>query len=296
MHELMLSVTGVGVGCMVGLTGIGGGALMTPILVLLFGIDPLTAVSSDLVASLVMKPVGSVVHARRGTVHTRLVLWLAVGSVPAAFSGVLILRALGDSADVQTALKHVLGVALFIAVCGIITRGLLARRDSERRSRNDPNPRLRVVPTVLVGVLGGVMVGLTSVGSGSLMIVLMMLLYPHLDTRVLVGTDLAQAIPLVASATLGHLLFGRVEFSLAGWLLLGAIPGVYLGARISSAGTSPVIRPALVVLLLLSASKLLGASNQLLAVIASVAVVAAIAVVTAGARNRPSASVELESA
>ena len=275
MHQLFLSLTGIGVGFAVGLTGIGGGALMTPILVLVFGIDPLTAVSSDLVASLVMKPVGSAVHAKRGTVHRSLVGWLSLGSMPAAFCGVLILRALGDSAEVQHDLKLVLGCALLLAVAGIAVRCYLSRHDAGLRF--DEHPPVRVLPTILVGIGGGLMVGMTSVGAGSLMIVLLMLLYPRLDTRTLVGTDLAQAIPLVASATIGHLLFGSVEFSLAGWLLLGAIPGVYLGARVSSAGTSPFVRPALVVLLLLSASKLLGATTNQLAVLAGVLVLGAAA-------------------
>jgi len=287
MHGLFLTMTGVGVGFMVGLTGIGGGALMTPILVLLFGVDPLTAVSSDLVASLVMKPVGSAVHLRRGSVHRQLVLWLAAGSIPAAFCGVLILRALGDSKRVQNDLKVALGVALVIAVCGIGLRAWVGRRDKLLAPhRFDANPPVRKAATLAVGVFGGLMVGLTSVGSGSLMIVALMLLYPSLETRTLVGTDLVQAIPLVGSAALGHLLFGHVEFGLAGSLLLGALPGVYLGARVSSKGTSPYVRPVLVVLLLLSASKLLGATTTQLAVLVGVFAATA-GVVVARNHSRP---------
>lgn len=284
MHGLFLTLTGVGVGFMVGLTGIGGGALMTPILVLVFGVDPLTAVSSDLVASLVMKPVGSAVHLKRGAVHRRLVLWLSIGSVPAAFSGVLILRALGDGAEVQSTLKHVLGVALLLAVGGIALKARVSRRNAGGPPRLDAHPPVRIAATLAVGVFGGLMVGLTSVGSGSLMIVALMLLYPSLETRALVGTDLVQAIPLVGSAAFGHLLFGDVEFGLAGALLLGALPGVYLGARISSRASSPLVRPALVVLLILSASKLLGADNTQLAVL--VALLAAAGGVLLYSRSR----------
>ncbi|MEZ5218864.1 MAG: sulfite exporter TauE/SafE family protein [Ilumatobacteraceae bacterium] len=291
MHELFLSMTGIGVGFMVGLTGIGGGALMTPILVLVFGIDPLTAVSSDLVASLVMKPVGSAVHAKEGTIHRRLVAWLSLGSMPAAFAGVLILKALGDSVEVQHRLKLVLGVALLLAVGGIALKGRLTARRVAAAGALEATPAVKVLPTVVVGLVGGLMVGMTSVGAGSLMIVLLMLLYPRMDTRTLVGTDLAQAIPLVAAATFGHLLFGSVEFALAGWLLLGAIPGVYAGARISSTTTSPHIRPVLMVLLLLSATKLLGASTNVLAVMALVLVAgAAIYVLSTRRSTNPAAA------
>jgi uncharacterized protein len=250
---------GMGVGFMVGLTGIGGGALMTPILLFL-GVDPLTAVSSDLVVSLIMKPVGSAVHLRRGTVYKRLVGWLALGSIPAAFIGVLMLRLFGNGAHLRATMKHALGVALILAVAGIAARTLIdARRSHESRPALNSTPPIRVLPTVLVGVIGGLIVGMTSVGSGSLMIVCLMLLYPQLDNPTLVGTDLAQAIPLVGSAALGHAFFGDVQFAVAGPLLVGALPAVYLGARVSSSGTYRWARPVLVGLLILSAMQLLGA-------------------------------------
>jgi uncharacterized membrane protein YfcA len=248
-----VALAGLGVGFVVGLTGMGGGALMTPVLVLLFGIRPLAAVSSDLVAAVVMKPVGGGVHLRRGTVRLDLVKWLALGSVPAAFAGVLVLRAIG-AARVQDRLQVLLGVVLLLASVAMVARWLL---QSRREPSTRPSARIRPLPTVLVGLVGGLVVGMTSVGSGSLMIVALMVLYPALSTRELVGTDLVQAIPLVLSAALGHALFGDVQVGLTGALLLGSIPGVYLGARVSSRAPDAIVRPALATVLLVSALKLL---------------------------------------
>ena len=260
-----VAAAGLFVGFTVGLTGMGGGALMTPLLVLAFKVQPLAAVSSDLVAAVVMKPVGGGVHLRRGTVNFGLVRWLVVGSVPAAFAGVLVLRALGDGAVVQARIKQVLGAALLVAATSIAAKGLLQLRAARRAHGPDgagPVPgdpfRVRPLPTVLIGVVGGLVVGMTSVGSGSLMIVLLLLLYPMLRSSELVGTDLVQAIPLVASAAVGHLLFGDFKLDLTVSLLAGSIPGVYLGARLSSRANDAVIRPTLALVLVASGLKLLG--------------------------------------
>jgi uncharacterized protein len=274
-----VAVAGLLVGFTVGLTGMGGGALMTPILVLLFKVQPLAAVSSDLVAAMIMKPVGGGVHLRRGTVNLRLVGWLMIGSVPAAFAGVLVLRLLGDGQAVQARVKEVLGVALVLAAASIVAKLTMQARDDRRgerrRERERPPFRVRKVPTVLVGVLGGLVVGMTSVGSGSLMIVLLMLLYPMLASAELVGTDLVQAIPLVASAAVGHLLFGDFRLDLTASLLVGSLPGVYLGARISSRAGDALVRPTLAFILLASGLKLLNFGAAQVALIAACAVVAA---------------------
>jgi uncharacterized membrane protein YfcA len=280
--DLAIATAGLLVGFTVGLTGMGGGALMTPILVLLFKVEPLAAVSSDLVASMIMKPVGGSVHARRGTVNFALVKWLMVGSVPAAFAGVLVLRALGQGAVVQARVKEALGIALVVAASSIAAKALLQYRSSRRRGApadRAPAPaapfRARPLPTVLVGVGGGLVVGMTSVGSGSLMIVLLMLLYPMLSSKELVGTDLVQAIPLVASAAFGHLLFGDFKLDLTASLLVGCLPGVYLGARVSSRARDAVIRPLLAVILLASGLKLLNLGTpQMVAVVVAVVLLA----------------------
>jgi uncharacterized membrane protein YfcA len=264
-----LAFASFGIGVVVGLTGMGGGALMTPVLVLFFNIPPLTAVSSDLVASAVMKPVGSFVHLRRGTVNLGLVKWLCLGSVPGAFSGVLIARSLGHGQHVQDVIRIALGVALLLAATGLTVRAYirLVERARDRDGRGAPLPQdrpsveLRVVPTVALGLLGGIVVGMTSVGSGSLIIIALMALYPSLKASQLVGTDLVQAVPLVASAALGHVLFGDFKLDLTTSLLVGCIPGVWVGAQLSARAPGGLIRRALAFVLLASALKLLNVSN-----------------------------------
>lgn len=268
-----------GIGIIVGLTGMGGGALMTPALVLFFGVPPLTAVSSDLVASAVMKPVGSAVHLRRGTVNLSLVKWLCVGSVPAAFSGVLVLRALGDGAAVQQGIQTALGVALLVSAAGLTVRAYIRllerarRRDGSapRLPQDRPQVAVRIAPTVLVGVVGGFVVGMTSVGSGSLIIIALMALYPTLKASQLVGTDLVQAVPLVIAAAFGHILFGDFQMDLTVSLLLGCVPGAWVGARISSRASGGLVRRILAFVLFASSLKLLEVSNALTGVILTIA-------------------------
>lgn len=265
----LLAVASFCIGIVVGLTGMGGGALMTPVLVLFFNVPPLTAVSSDLVASAVMKPVGSVVHLRRGTVNLNLVKLLCVGSIPGAFSGVLIARALGTGQQVQDVIRMALGVALLLAAAGLTIRAYIRLVEHARRrdGRAEPLPQgrpsviLRPLPTVVLGALGGIVVGLTSVGSGSLIIIALMTLYPTLKASELVGTDLVQAVPLVASAALGHLLFGDFKLDLTTSLLVGCIPGVWVGAHLSARASGGLVRRALAFVLLASALKLLNVSN-----------------------------------
>ena len=279
--DTQLAIAAFSIGIVVGLTGMGGGALMTPVLVLFFNIPPLTAVSSDLVASAVMKPVGSVVHLRRGTVHLGLVRWLCIGSVPGAFSGVLLARALGHGEDLQELIRVALGVALLLAAIGLIVRAYLrlvehARRRSGRAAplpEGPPRVDVRPLPTIVLGALGGLVVGVTSVGSGSLIIIALMTLYPRLTANELVGTDLLQAVPLVASAATGHILFGDFQMDLTTSLLLGCIPGVWVGAHLSSRAPGGLVRRALAFVLLASALKLLNVSNRDTAVILAVVLV-----------------------
>jgi uncharacterized protein len=264
--DLYVTLAGLIVGFTVGLTGMGGGALMTPILVLLFKVEPLAAVSSDLVAAMVMKPVGGGVHARRGTVNWPLVRWLSIGSIPSAFLGVFVLKRLGNGPVIQDRLKLGLGIALLVAAASIVVKILIQliqdrRRDALMASGRRVEVRpfdLKRAPTLVIGAVGGLVVGMTSVGSGSLIIVSLLLLYPMLTIRELVGTDLVQAIPLVASAAIGHILFGDFQLSLTTSVLLGSIPGVYLGARLSSRAKDAVIRPALILVLFASGLKLMG--------------------------------------
>jgi uncharacterized protein len=272
----VLALAGLGVGIVVGLTGMGGGALMTPILVLFFGVPPLAAVSSDLVASAVMKPFGGLVHARRRTVNWRLVGWLCVGSVPSAFGGVLLMRALGDGDALQRVVQLALGAALLLAAAGLVAKAYVARR---RLATPEGPIRVRPLPTALLGALGGLVVGMTSVGSGSLIIVALLLLYPSLRANRLVGTDLVQAVPLVAAAAVGHMLFGDAHLSITSALLVGSVPGVLLGAQLSSRAPAGLVRAALTVVVLASGLKLLGVPNVglLAAVVAATAVAVGLA-------------------
>lgn len=269
--DYTLALGGLVVGFIVGLTGMGGGALMTPMLVFFFGVNPLAAVSSDLVTSAVMKPFGGYVHLRRGTVNLKLAGWLVLGSVPSAFAGVFILRAMGDGAQLQEAVKTALGVALLVAALSLIVKAYITMTERVQRraagvprtasSSGAPQAVIRPVPTVLVGVLGGLIVGMTSVGSGSLIIIALLLLYPALQAGQLVGTDLVQAVPLVAAAAIGHLFFGDVQLDVTVALLVGSIPGVILGAQASSRAPAGLIRRALALVLLASGLKLVGAST-----------------------------------
>jgi uncharacterized membrane protein YfcA len=267
-----LALAGLIVGVVVGLTGMGGGALMTPILVLVFNIQPLAAVSSDLVASFFMKPVGAFVHIRRGTVNWKLVQWLCIGSVPSAFAGVFVLRLLGKG-NLQGVVKAALGYALLVAAAGLMIKTYITLRERVRRRTQGVPPHaggrpavvVRVLPTVLVGAVGGLVVGMTSVGSGSLIIIALLVLYPVLQANQLVGTDLVQAVPLVAAAAAGHLLYGDFQVGVTSSLLVGCIPGVYLGARMSAQAPGGLIRRALALVLLASGLKLVGLSTTALA-------------------------------
>lgn len=261
--DLMLSVAGLLVGLLVGLTGMGGGALLTPLLVLFFRVEPLAAISSDLLTSLVMKPVGGAVHARHRTVNWRLVGWLTAGSVPAAFAGAIVIGMIAHQDGVQGSLKVIIGVALCASVALMVLRQVIDRR-ARRRPDTDAPLVVRPARTLLIGVVGGFAVGMTSVGAGSLIIAMLVMAYPKLKPGQLVGTDIVQAIPLVAAATLGHLIFGDVQFALTGFLLLGALPGVYLGARLSAQGPATVIRPVIAAVLLASALALLKLSTPVI--------------------------------
>lgn len=246
------------VGVAVGLTGMGGGALMTPVLVLVFGVHPLAAVSSDLVASFVMKPVGGLVHLRKRTVHWGIVGWLCAGSVPAALLGALSLHAVGKSSTVQHVVQLALGAALLVAAAGLATREVLLHRRGRDSSEagSGATVRPRPLPTIAVGAVGGFIVGVTSVGSGTLIVVCLLILYPTLHTREVVGTDLVQAVPLVGAAALGHVLFGNLQLGLTAAVIAGSVPGAFLGAQISVRATGWFIRPALCLVLLGSALKL----------------------------------------
>jgi uncharacterized protein len=246
------------VGLLVGLTGAGGGALMTPMLILLFSIKPVAAISSDLVAAVVMRPVGAAVHLHKGTVNLRLVGLMSLGSVPMAFLGAFLLREMGNNSADQQNVEIALGAALLIGAVAMVIRFVLDRRSGQARTGKIAEAAVRPVPTVLIGMVGGLIVGITSVGSGSLMIILLLFAYPMLSAGQLVGTDLTQAVPLTAAAALGALTFGHVEFGVTASIIVGSVPAVLIGSLLSSRAPDRYIRPAITFVIFASGLKYVG--------------------------------------
>jgi uncharacterized membrane protein YfcA len=246
------------VGLLVGLTGAGGGALMTPMLILLFNVKPAAAISSDLVAAVVMRPVGSVVHMRKGTVNYGLVGWMCLGSVPMAFLGAYLLHLFGGGEAQQLNVETALGTALLVGTAAMLLRSWLDRRSGQQRKQAIGTLRIRPWVTVAIGAVGGLIVGMTSVGSGSLMIVLLLFAYPALSAGQLVGTDLTQAVPLTAAAALGALAFGHVQFGVTAALVIGSVPAVLVGSLLSSRAPDKYIRPAITFVIFASGLKYAG--------------------------------------
>lgn len=249
-----------GVGIVVGLTGMGGGALMTPALIFL-GIPPTVAVANDLVAAAVNKSVGAAVHWRNGSPHLRLAGLLMVASVPFAFAGAFVVRAVGGGGEEEQFIKYAIGGALLLTAMTFTLRVYLSMRASAagRAVTGDADEiTLRIVPTLIVGAIGGALVGVTSVGAGSLIMVALVLLYPALAARRLVGTDLVQAIPLVMSAAISHVIVTGITWTVLIPLVIGGMPGTYLGARVAGRVPQGVIRRGIAIVLSLTGLALLG--------------------------------------
>jgi len=246
------------VGFLVGMTGAGGGALMTPMLILLFGVKPSTAISSDLVAAVVMRPVGAAVHLRKGTVNLRLVGWMVLGSVPMAFLGAYLLHLLVHATAAQNNIEKALGAALLVGAAAMIVRFVLDRRQGNVRQGVVHDLSTRPLLTVLIGMTGGLIVGMTSVGSGSLMIVLLLFVYPMIGANQLVGTDLTQAVPLTLAAALGALTFGHVALPVTASIVIGSVPAVLVGSFLSSWAPDRYVRPAITFVIFASGLKYVG--------------------------------------
>lgn len=264
MNELLTSdalgvlVVALGVGIVVGLTGMGGGALMTPALIFL-GIPPAAAVANDLVAASVNKSVGAAVHWRQGSPNLRLAAYLMVGSVPFAFAGGFIVKSVGDEEAKTAFLMQAIGLALLFAAASYALRMYLQLRYVADGNVADPvEPTINPATTILVGAVGGLLVGITSVGSGSLIMVALLLLYPTLAAPRLVGTDLVQAVPLVLAAAVGHVLTEGVTLAVLVPLILGGTPGTFLGARMAGWVSQSIIRRGIVIVLTLTGLKMLG--------------------------------------
>jgi uncharacterized membrane protein YfcA len=252
------------VGLLVGMTGAGGGALMTPMLILLFGVKAPAAISSDLVAAVLMRPVGAAVHMRKGTVSYRLVGWLALGSVPFAFLGTYLLHLLGRASAAPTHVEQALGAALLTGAAAMVIRYVLDRRAGQNRTAAIRELVVRPLPTVVIGMIGGLIVGLTSVGSGSLMIVLLLFLYPMISAGRLVGTDLTQAVPLTLAAAVGALIFGHVDFGVTVAIIIGSVPAVLVGSMFSSQAPDRYVRPVIAFAIFASGLKYVGVGTTAL--------------------------------
>jgi uncharacterized protein len=246
------------VGLLVGMTGAGGGALMTPMLILLFSVKPSSAISSDLVAAVLMRPVGATVHFRKGTVHRGLVRWMVLGSVPTAFAGAYVLHVIGGAKSAQTNIERVLGAALLLGAAAMVLRYYLDSRSGRGRVAYIHDVIAKPLPTLVIGMIGGVIVGMTSVGSGSLMIILLLFLYPTIGANQLVGTDLSQAVPLTLAAAVGALIFGHVEFGVTASLVIGSVPAVLVGSVLSSSAPDRYIRPVITFAIFASGLKYAG--------------------------------------
>jgi len=252
------------VGFLVGMTGAGGGALMTPMLILFFGVKPSTAISSDLVAAVLMRPVGAVVHMTKKTVNYPLVGWMVLGSVPAALFGAYVLHLMGESTGAEHTVQIILGAALLLGAGAMVLRYGLDRRSGQRREGLIGELVVRPLPTVAIGVVGGFVVGMTSVGSGSLMIVLLLFLYPVLGANQLVGTDLTQAVPLTLAAALGALAFGHISFAVTASIVVGSVPAVLVGSLISSRAPDRLLRPVITFVIFASGLKYVGVGTTAL--------------------------------
>ena len=258
LSALSVLVVSFGIGIVVGLTGMGGGALMTPALIFL-GVNPTAAVANDLVAASINKSVGASVHWRRGSPNLRLAGLLMAGSVPFAFAGGFIVRSLGAAEAQQEFLTTAIGCALlFTAATYALRMYLQLRHVTGGNVVGEDDPAVRVLPTILVGAVGGLLVGITSVGSGSLIMVALLLIYPTLSAVRLVGTDLVQAVPLVLAAAVGHVLTVGVDWAVLVPLVIGGTPGTFLGARMASSVSQSVIRRGIVIVLSLTGLKMLG--------------------------------------
>ncbi|WP_323121745.1 sulfite exporter TauE/SafE family protein [Burkholderia alba] len=253
--DLLYSLSGLFVGFLVGLTGVGGGSLMTPILVLLFNVHPATAVGTDLLYAAATKATGTFVHGLKGTVDWRITGRLAAGSVPAAAITLWILHAHGmNSHGTNRLIQLVLGCALLLTSVALLFRPQLAAL-AARRSFS-ASPARTLAATVLTGAVLGVLVSLTSVGAGAIGVTVLLLLYPTLATTRIVGSDIAHAVPLTLVAGMGHWLLGSVDWSLLLSLLVGSLPGIVIGSHLSTRAPEGLLRRVLAATLVAVGAKL----------------------------------------
>ncbi len=256
----LIVLFGLGVGLLVGTTGVGGGSLMTPLLILVFGIKPTVAIGTDLAYAAVTKTVGGWRHFRNGTVNMGISLWLAVGSVPGALGGVYVLRLLEDAYGAKafdSLLLELVAAALLVTGLAVIGRILFSPASAERERDSLELTRRYKAAAVTLGLTVGFVLGLTSAGSGSLIAVGLILIF-RLTPRRIVGTDVFHAAILLWVAAIAHLISGNVDLSLAGNILIGSIPGVWIGSGLAVRLPEGALRPTLAVVLLAAGLALLN--------------------------------------
>lgn len=251
--DWLYTISGFVVGLIVGVTGVGGGSLMTPLLVLFFGVSPATAVGTDLLYASITKSLGGWVHGRNGTVQWKIVGLLALGSLPAASLTITLFKLLDlEEKSLAGLMTGVLSVALLLTAVALLFKDRiqqLARRKDG--TVYELHHRYLTVATIATGAVVGVLVTISSIGAGVLGTVALLFLYPRLSTVKVVGTDIAHAVPLTAVAGLGHMTLGTVDLVLLGSLLLGSLPGIYIGSHLSARVPEKVLRPLLATMLLL---------------------------------------------
>ena len=251
----LYSLSGFAVGMLVGMTGVGGGALMTPILILLFGIHPATAVGTDLLYAAATKTGGSLVHGYLRSIDWRVVRRLASGSIPATAVTLAVLSHFNLNGDaVRSLITIVLSVALFVTAFVLVFGGALITAYRARVAELAPRRTARA--TVLVGVLLGVLVTISSVGAGAIGVVALVLLYPHLPMARIVGSDIAHAVPLTLIAGLGHWMMGSVDWHIIASLLVGSLPGIFLGSYFAIRVPERALQLVLATTLLVVASRI----------------------------------------
>jgi uncharacterized membrane protein YfcA len=255
-----LSIAGLLVGALVGMTGMGGGSLMTPMLILIFGFNPKTAVGTDILHGAIFKSFGAVRHRQLGNVHVPLALWMLVGSAPLSLVGVQIASTFSDTT--QSTMGQVVGGALILGGLGFAIKAFLRGYVGKEHLHLTRNQK---VVAILIGASCGFVVGLTSVGSGTFFGLAMLLIYP-LAARRIVGTDMLHAALLLWVAGAGHLIHGNVDVHAMAWLLVGSIPGVLIGSHYSIRVPERALRMAFALVLVLSGIKLLDFSFSTLVV------------------------------
>lgn len=231
-NGLGFSIAGLVVGTAVGATGVGGGSLMTPILILFYGISPALAVGTDLLYASISKSFGVLLHGKNGSLDWAIVGWLSAGSVPAALLTLVLLDQIGSSAELDRLIKLTLSGAVIVTAVFTLFQELLASRLRIDQARGELSRGKQRLLTVVAGVLIGSVVTISSVGAGAIGMMILLLLYPkHAPIRI-VGSDLAHAVLITAIAGAGHARMGSVNYELLGWLLVGALPGIWIGSRL----------------------------------------------------------------